>query len=426
MNTTAEVYLWNTRIGIIHQEPDAKFALFEYDKKFLESGIQLSPIMMPLSEKVYGFANLADTSYYGLPGLVADSLPDSFGNKIIEKWLLDQGKSINDFTAIDRLCYTGTRGMGALEYVPASFDIEVSDKNIDVNNMVEFTSLILNDRTKIRYSDIEKLTYSQLIQVGTSAGGARAKALIAYNKKTNEVRSGQINLPKNFDYWLIKFGNVKENGDHGLVDASDYVLVEYTYYKMALDAGIIMNECKILKCDNVNHFMTKRFDRVDGKKIHMQTLGALTHSDYRVPCEMSYELAVQYMRQIGIGSSDIEQFYLRMVFNVIAKNNDDHVKNFSFLMDREGKWILAPAYDLTYSYVPNHKWVGAHQMTINKKSSDILISDLLEAGKKMGISKIKCDRMIEKVMKVVNNFAIYANECGLYEIDKYKFDLLNS
>lgn len=415
MNTTAEVYLWGTRVGIIHQDLEKTYASFEYDSDFLKSGIEISPIMMPLSNIVYEFPSLSGEPFFGMPGLVVDSLPDTFGNKVIEQWLASQGKSIRDFTAIDRLCYTGKRGMGALEYVPASSELSDINENINVSEMVKFASNVLNKRESITLNAQEALTYSQLVQVGSSVGGARAKALIAWNAKTNEIKSGQLNLDKDYDYWLMKFDNVLKNGDHGLEDVPEYTLIEYAYYKMALDAGIQMNECRIYSNNGENHFMTKRFDRVDGKKIHMQSLGAMAHISYKEPRICSYEMAAGYMRDMKLPMIDIEQFYSRMVFNCVAVNQDDHVKNISFLMDRSGKWRLSPAYDVTYSYDITNKWLSAHQMTVNGKKREIHLSDLLEVGKKMGIKRKKCMDIISKVSLVVSNFEKYADEVNIRE-----------
>lgn len=415
MNTTAEVYLWGTRVGIIHQGLDMPYASFEYDMDFLKSGVEISPIMMPLSNIIYEFPLLSGEPFFGMPGLVVDSLPDTFGNKVIEQWLASQGKSIKDFTAIDRLCYTGKRGMGALEYVPASSEISDINENINVSEMVKFASDVLNQRESVTINAQERLTYSQLVQVGSSAGGARAKALIAWNEKTNEIRSGQLNLDKDYDYWLMKFDNVSKNGDHGLDDVPEYTLIEYAYYKMALNAGIQMNECRIYSNSGENHFMTKRFDRVDGKKIHMQSLGAMTHISYKEPRLCSYEMAAQYMREINLPMIDIEQFYIRMVFNCIAVNQDDHVKNISFLMDRSGKWRLSPAYDITYSYDTVNKWLSAHQMTVNGKKNNIVLADLLESGEKMGLKKKKCMDIISRVNMIVSDFQKYAEELNIRE-----------
>ena len=415
MNDTAEVYLWGTRIGIIHQDVTKPYASFEYDTDFLNSGIEVSPLRMPLAKNIYEFPALTGEPFYGMPGLVADSLPDKFGNAVIEQWLMSLGKSLSDFTAIDRLCYTGKRGMGALEYVPASTDIKDIDENINVQEIVKFASDVLADREGISLKAEDNLTYSQLVQVGSSAGGARAKAIIAWNEETNEVRSGQAQLGTGYDYWLMKFDNVTKNGDHGLEDKPEYTLIEYAYYLMAKKAGVTMNECRLYESAGGHHFMTKRFDRENGRKLHMQSLGALAHISYQEPGICGYELAAMYMKEVGISYKEIEQFYRRMVFNCLAVNQDDHVKNISFLMDRNGKWSLSPAYDITFSYNPANKWLRAHQMTVNGKTTGIELSDLLEAGSKMGIKERRCKDIIREVLTSVKEFPVYAEQVGIKE-----------
>ena len=415
MNDTAEVILWGTRIGIIHQDISKSYASFEYDEDFVNSGIELSPLRMPLSKNIYEFPTLIGDPFYGMPGLVADSLPDRFGNAIIEQWLTSLGKSLSDFTAIDRLCYTGKRGMGALEYVPASTDIKDIDANINICEMVKFASDILSNRESISLKVNDNLTYSQLVQIGTSAGGARAKALIAWNESTNEVRSGQMQLGAGYDYWLMKFDNVSKNGDHGLEDKPEYTLIEYAYYLMARACGITMNECRIYDSEGDHHFMTKRFDRENGKKLHMQSLGALAHISYQEPGVCGYELASMYMKEIGLSYKEIEQFYRRMVFNCLAVNRDDHVKNISFIMDRSGKWMLSPAYDITFSYNPSNKWLRAHQMTINGKTTEIELKDFLESGAKMGIKERRCKDIIYDIGTKVSNFKSFAEQAGIKE-----------
>ena len=415
MNDTAEVYLWGTRIGIIHQDITKKYASFEYDKNFLKSGIEVSPLRMPLAGNIYEFPALVGEPFYGMPGLVADSLPDRFGNAVIEQWLMSLGKSLSDFTAIDRLCYTGKRGMGALEYVPASTDIKDIDDNINVKEMVRFASEVLTNREVISLKSDNNLTYAQLVQVGSSAGGARAKAVIAWNEKTGEVRSGQTQLGPGYEYWLMKFDNVSKNGDHGLEDKPEYTLIEYAYYLMAKNAGITMSECRIYESEGDHHFMTKRFDRVAGKKLHMQSLGALAHISYQEPEACGYELAAMYMKKLGITYKEIEQFYRRMVFNCIAVNQDDHVKNISFIMDRTGKWSLSPAYDITFSYNLANKWIRAHQMTVNGKTMEIGLVDLLEAGNKMGIKERRCKDIISEVSASVAGFSVIAEQVGIKE-----------
>ena len=415
MNTTAEVYLWGTRIGIIHQDIEKSYSSFEYDKDFIRSGIELSPLRMPLGGVIYEFPSLAGEPFWGMPGLVADSLPDRFGNDVIETWLASIGNSLSDFTAIDRLCYTGKRGMGALEYVPASSDIRDIDETINVREMVKFASDILERRESISLNADVNLTYSQLVQVGSSAGGARAKALIAWNETTNEVRSGQAQLGPGYDYWLMKFDNVSKNGDHGLEDKPEYTLIEYAYYLMAKKAGITMSECRIYRSEGDNHFMTKRFDRVNGEKLHMQSLGALAHISYKEPGICGYELAAMYMKELGVTYKEIEQFYRRMVFNCLAVNQDDHVKNISFLMDRTGTWHLSPAYDITFSYNSTNKWLRAHQMTINGKTTEITNADLLTAGSHMGLKARRCKDIISEVLSAVKSFSVFAEQAGISE-----------
>lgn len=415
MISTAEVYMWGTRIGILHLGEGKPYVSFEYDRDFLRSKIELSPLNMPLSTRVYEFPDLADDAFHGVPGMIADSLPDKFGNAVINQWLATMGKTDADFNVIDRLCYTGERGMGALEYVPATGPSLEIDEAINVSEMVKFASDILNNRENVTLEMTDNITYSQLLNLGTSAGGARAKAVIAWNEKTSEIRSGQINTGKDFDYWLMKFDGVTKNGDHGMEDEPEYTLIEYAYYWMAIKAGIHMNECRIFYENGRHHFMTKRFDRVEGKKLHMQTLGAMAHINYNIPGLCSYEQAAGYMRKINLPASDIEQFFRRMVFNVMAVNQDDHVKNISFLMDKRGNWTLSPAYDVTFSYDIGNRWLSAHQMLVNGKKEAITVQDILECGSKMDISTSKMKHIVSEVESAVHEWKTIAREVGIRE-----------
>jgi len=415
VNNTAEVYLWGTRVGVIHQNISSPYASFEYDRDFIFSGIELSPLRMPLASTMYEFPELAGSPFFGMPGLVSDSLPDKFGNAVIERWLISQKKTISEFTAIDRLCYTGKRGMGALEYVPASTDIEDIDEGIDVQEMVKFASSVLTGREEVVLNAKDNLSFAQLVQVGSSAGGARAKAIIAWNEKTNEIRSGQIDLGSDFDYWLMKFDSVEKNGDYGIEDRPQYTLIEYAYYLMAKQAGIGMSECRIYSSDGNHHFMTKRFDRNHGEKLHMQSLGALAHISYQLPGICGYEQATLYMKKMGLKYIEIEQLYRRMVFNCLAVNQDDHVKNISFLMDKSGQWSLAPAYDMTFAYNPENKWLRTHQMTVNGKNVDITKADILEAGINMGIKQSVCKDIIAEVKEAVRGFGDIASKLGVQD-----------
>ena len=415
MITTAEVYLWGTRVGIIHKDEDSPYAAFEYDRDFIGSNIELSPIMMPLSGRVFEFPDLADSSFRGVPGLVADSLPDKFGNAVINSWLVSGGRSERDFNVIDRLCYTGSRGMGALEYVPSTGpDADISEE-INVREMTEFASRILSNRENEQIHDIQSSGFEQLLKFGTSAGGARAKAIIAWNENTGEIRSGQTKAEDDFEYWLMKFDGVSGNGDYNIEDIPEYTLIEYAYYKMALEAGLEMNECRIFNQDGRHHFMTKRFDRSGGKKLHMQTLGAIGHIDYNYPGICSYEQAAGYMRMMNLPAIDVEQLYRRMLFNVLAVNQDDHVKNISFLMDRTGTWRLSPAYDVTFAYDSSNLWLSSHQMLINGRKKDISVSDCLECGRNMDISMRRCRSIISEVAEAVGGWKQTACDIGIRE-----------
>lgn len=408
MNNTAEVFLWGTRIGIIHQDAGKPYLAFEYDRDFVGSGIELSPFHMPLSNRIYEFPGLVGEAFHGAPGLISDSMPDTFGNRILERWLYSEGKSVVDFNAVERLCFTGNRGMGALEYKPAHRTEKSLNTAPDINAMVEFASDVLSNRNLANTNLQNNVGFSQLVKLGTSAGGARAKAVVARNIKTGELKMSQPEYDDDYEGWIIKFGNVLGNGDRSVKDTVEYTLIEYAYYLMAADCKIQMNECRIFEdgCGR-HHFMTKRFDRVKRQKLHMQTLGALAHLDYNIPGLCSYEQAASYIRKLGLNTSDVEQFYRRMVFNVLLVNNDDHVKNISFLMDRYGKWSLAPAYDMTFSYNANNMWLHAHQMLINNKSDNITYDDLIASGKNMGLSRQRCDSVINDVICVANKFSQY-------------------
>lgn len=413
----AEVYLWGTRIGVVMQDGVSDIPKFSYDDNFLKSNIEVSPIMMPLARRLYTFPALNKETFYGLPGLLADSLPDKYGTKLIERYLAEQGRSLDHFTAVERLCYVGNRGMGALEYVPSKGYSEIADSTIHLDALVKLASDILaeKDSVHIRENDC---TMKQIIKIGTSAGGARAKAIVAWNEETKDIRSGQIDAGLGYDYWLIKFDGVNNNKDRGdKEDGPGYTSIEYAYHLMAKDAGIEMSECRLYEEGGYRHFMTKRFDRQPetGKKIHMQTLGALAHYDYNLPGAYGYEQVVDIIYRLGMGQKEIEQFYRRMVFNVLARNQDDHVKNTSFLMNTKGEWSLSPAYDLTYAYEPTNYWMSKHQMSINGKVEDISIQDILACGKRMNISKARTTKIIEEVSEKVENWLSYAEVAQVRE-----------
>lgn len=416
MSTTAEVFLWGTRIGILSLPDRQRTASFEYDRNFLRSRIEVSPLRMPLSERVYSFPGLSEEAFHGVPGLVSDSLPDRFGNAVIDQWLAGQGRAPGSFNVVERLCYTGSRGMGALEYVPADGP-ESENGSVDVDTLVSFASEVLKKREKLHITKANEATMGQLLQMGTSAGGARAKAIIAWNEETNDIRSGQVTAGDGYGYWLMKFDGVEKNGDHGIEDAPQFTRIEYAYYLMAVDAGLVMSDCRLFEENGRAHFMTRRFDREKstGRKLHMQTLGALSHIDYNTPGLCSYEQAAGYARMIGLTAEEIEQFYRRMVFHVLAVNQDDHVKNTSFLMDRNGGWHLAPAYDETFAYDETNRWLSAHQMTICGKTFDITEKDMILCGERMDLRRAKCVRMIAEVTESVKKWTSFAEYAGVNE-----------
>ncbi|MBO5473303.1 MAG: type II toxin-antitoxin system HipA family toxin [Lachnospiraceae bacterium] len=402
---TAEVYLWGTRIGVAAQESPDAVPMFNYDEKFLKSGIEVSPIVMPLSERVYSFPALPENTFHGLPGLLADSLPDKFGTKLIERYLSEQGRDIRSFSAVERLLYTGKRGMGALEYVPARDYGEGKDCSVDINALVELASDILTERENLHVGKGEH-AMEQIINVGTSAGGARAKAVIAWNPSTGDFRSGQIDAGEGYEYWLIKFDGVRNNKDKGdKEDGTAYTRIEYAYYLLAQKAGIVMNDCRLYQESGRYHFMTKRFDRgINGAKLHMQSLGAIAHYDYNMPGAYSYEQAVSVINSLELGQAAVEQMFRRMVFNILYRNQDDHVKNISFLMDRRGNWSLAPAYDITYANDADNKWLARHQMSLNGKTEGFETDDFYAGGRHMNLTKRKVDKIVEQVRSVIQEW----------------------
>lgn len=414
----AEVYLWGTRIGAVAQDGIDDIPKFNYDKEFLRSGIEVSPIVMPASEQIYAFPALSRQTFYGLPGLLADSLPDKFGTRLIERYLAERGRSLQSLTAVERLLYTGKRGMGALEFFPQKNYGMAEDTSVDINALVELASVILTNRENIHISTKDN-AMEQIINVGTSAGGARAKAVIAWNQQTGDIRSGQIDAGEGYEYWLIKFDGVKNNKDKGdKEDGRAYTRIEYAYHLMAREAGIIMSDCRLYQESGRYHFMTRRFDRDEaGRKIHMQTLGALAHYDYNMPGAYSYEQAAHIIERLEIGQKAVEQFFRRMVFNIITRNQDDHVKNISFLMSRTGQWYLAPAYDVTYASDMGNYWLARHQMSMNGKIENFENEDFYACGRAMNLSKTKVKKICEEVKASTLLWEQCAREAFLEERD---------
>lgn len=413
MSMVAEVKLWGRTIGAVALEDGSELAVFEYDPEFRNSGIEIAPLTMPLSDRLYSFPTLARETFHGLPGLLADSLPDRFGNALINAWLATQGRQPNSFNAVERLCYTGARGMGALEFNPTSGPPAKQATRIQIDRLVELASDVLTQRNNFNASfnaENQEDALRDILRVGTSAGGARAKAVIAWNPTSDEVRSGQIKTGTGFEYWLLKFDGVSGNKDKELEDPKGYGAIEYAYAKMATAAGITMNECRLFEENGRRHFMTKRFDRLTGgEKLHMQSLGALAHFDFNLAGAYSYEQALLVIRQLNLPMSDVEEQFRRMTFNIIARNQDDHVKNIAFLMDKSGRWSLSPAFDITYSYQPTGKWTSSHQMSLNGKRDNFTLDDFCACAKAASMKRGRAEAIIDEIRSVVSRWPEYAD-----------------
>jgi serine/threonine-protein kinase HipA len=417
MSTVAEVRLWGRTIGAVALADGADVAEFQYAPTFVGSGIEIAPLRMALSSQVYRFPALSRQSFHGLPGMLADSLPDKFGNALIDAWLATQGRSPDSFNAVERLCYTGTRGMGALEFLPVLGPKGGKPRHVEVDELVRLASEVLTHRHDLQvYFDTPRKAdaLKDILQIGTSAGGARAKAVIAWNPKTHEVRSGQVKAPAGFEYWLLKFDGVRNNKDKELADPKGYGVIEFAYSKMAKDAGIAMAECRLLEENGRHHFMTKRFDRLpNGEKLHMQSLGALDHLDFNMAGAHSYEQALLTIRQLGLPAEAAEQQFRRMVFNIVARNQDDHVKNIAFLMDKTGQWTLSPAFDVTYNYQPTGQWTSIHQMTLNGKQDGFTRDDFRNCARQASLKRGRAETILDEVRGVVSQWRDYAESAGV-------------
>ena len=400
-------------------EASGSVATFQYEPAFVGSGIQVSPITMPLRLEPYAFPSLRPETFRGLPGLLADSLPDRFGSAIIDAWLASRGRSPESFDAVERLCYIGTRGMGALEFAPQRGPRSSGRRELQIDELVNLASEVLTKRGEFvasLQSGHRANAVKDILLVGTSAGGARAKALIAYNPLTQEVRSGQVEAGPGFEYWILKFDGVSGNKDKELEDPQGYCAIEYAYSLMAREAGITMADCRLLEESGRRHFMTKRFDRLDGgAKLHMQSLAALGHFDFNQAGANSYEQAFLVSRRLGLAMEAIEQQFRRMAFNIVARNQDDHVKNIAYLMDRRGSWSLAPAFDVTYSYNPNGVWTSRHQMSMNGKRDGFAIDDFRRCAEVVSMKRGRADRIVQEVRETVARWPAFAAEARVDE-----------
>jgi serine/threonine-protein kinase HipA len=406
--TVAAVMLWGRRIAAVSIAAGERYATFEYDPAFVGSGIELAPARMPLRTEPYRFPGLPQDAFNGLPGMLADSLPDRWGTALVNAWLAAQGRGQSSFDVVERLCYVGTRGMGALEFEPAREPARGEDEDLHLDALVRLAGEALAQRSTFvaeLAADPQEEAMRAILAVGTSAGGARPKAIIAYNQATGQVRSGQVEAGDGFRHWLLKFDGVAQAGDHGLTDPQGWCAIEYAYSLMARAAGVEMSECRLLAEHDRRHFMTRRFDRPDeGGKLYMQTVGALEHVSYNEPGSYSYEQALLLARRVGLGTPTVEQLFRRMVFNVVARNQGDHVKNIAFLMDRQGAWSLAPAYDVTWAWKPGNPWLDSHQMSINAKRDNFTVADLREVARLGGLKQGRAEAVLAEVSDAVSGW----------------------
>ena len=415
--TDATVRLWGRDVAAVSWLADRGVAAFQYMPAFVESGVQLAPMTMPLSSAVRQFPELPRASFYGLPGLLADSLPDRFGNALINAWLAAQGRDSTSFNPVERLCYIGTRGMGALEFAPAILRGGTATQPVELDALRQLAADVLNDRRalvgELRGGD-DRVALRQILRVGTSAGGARAKAVLAWNEHTGQFRSGQSESDEGFTQWILKFDGVANNRDKELADPQGFGRVEYACHLLALAAGVDMTPSRLHEEGGRAHFMTRRFDRdMQGRKLHMQSLAAMRHFDFNAAGAYSYEQAVETVVRLQLPAHDREQLVRRAFLNVLLRNQDDHVKNIAFLMNRAGEWRLAPAFDVTYAYNPQGLWTGRHQMTLAGKRDDFTVSDLLQFAAVAGIRRAAASRLLREMHAAVRRWPEFAEQAGV-------------
>lgn len=408
MVNIARVNLYGQPIGTFRWDNNRQLAHFEYAESFIGKGLEPSPILMPVRQgRIYSFSDIGRETFKGLPGMLADSLPDTYGRALFDRWLALTGRSSGN--AVETLCFLGKRCMGALEFEPAMDAPYSPDVRIELDSLVEVASEALSEKEEYgaNLEEDKKAAIAEIVRLGTSAGGQRAKAIIAYNPSTGEVRSGQIEAPEGFDYYLIKLDGVTVEA--GFRETQNFGRLEYSFYRLVKDCGIEMSDCSLIEENGRAHFLTKRFDRQNGEKIHMQTLCGIAHYDYRNPRSYSYEQAFNVMRALRLPYSQAQEMYRRMVFNVVIRNQDDHTKNISFLMDRQGKWTLSPAYDMGFAYNPKGGWTAQHQMSINGKFDNITRQDLLEFAKRNNIKE--ATEIIDRIAEVSSHWPLLAREC---------------
>ena len=405
-------------VGAVSFDTEKGLGSFEYDPGFIKKGVELSPIKMPLSNRIYSFPELDFNTFKGLPGLIADSLPDDFGNAVLNAWVAGQGRSPGDITPLQRLQYTGKRGMGALEYAPATKLRGLNaSQQVEIQSLVSLAQEILDSRGNFEVElkqngQDDREAMMSLLSVGMSAGGARPKAVLAFNEDFTQVRSGQAKVPSGFTHYLMKFDGVSEHNKNQETfgDPLGYGAMEFVYHLMAKKCGVDMMPCRLLHEGNRRHFITQRFDRIKNNKVHVQTLNGLTHVDYKKPGAFSYAELFGIARQLKLSAVEAEQLFKRMTFNIITRNHDDHSKNFAFILKKD-KWSLAPAYDLAYSYKPGSKWVNSHWMSLNGKRENFIRSDFHSLEKLSPVfNKKKIDDIIDTTIEHVSTWRQLAEE----------------
>ncbi len=412
MIETAFINIWNNRVGAVAWNSSAEIGSFEFEPAFLRNQWDLAPVLMPLNDakgRIFSFSELKKSATFkGLPGLLGDVLPDKYGNTLINNWLTRRGRPSDSMNPVEMLCFIGERGVGALEFEPPEPKVSQTATKIEINDLVNVVNEILTGRQnfKTNLAENEEKALIDILKIGTSAGGARAKALIAFNPITNEVRSGQVMAPKGFNHWLIKFDGVE---DSQIGASYGFGRVEMAYHLMAKDAGIEMTECRLLEENGRAHFMTRRFDRESNNdKLHVQSFCAMQHYDFNEINLYSYEQLFETMRLLGLPYPQAEQLFRRMVFNVIARNCDDHTKNFAFIMDKTGVWKLSPAFDICHSFSPGSNWVSQQSLSLNNKRQHITNDDFLSVAKLMNVKKAA--NIVNQINEVVSNWPKYAEE----------------
>lgn len=417
MQNLAEVWLWDKMVGALAWSPDNRIASFEYTPEWIETGVQIAPLHMPChaqGSSVFQFPRLNPATYKGLPACFADTLPDDFGNAVINAWLARTGRDPQSFNPVERLLYSGKRGMGALEYAPALRRVKSANDKLELESLIQLAQQVLDQRSgasSLHKPGNDDLT--AILQVGTSAGGARAKALVAINQTRTEIRSGQVDAPEGFEHYLLKFDGVVEHGNQRETfgDPQGFGRMEYAYYLMARDVGINISSCELLVDGPRAHFLTQRFDRIGNHKLHYQSLCAMDHADFKQPGFYSYEQLFAVARQLRLSRIDAVEIYRRMVFNVIARNHDDHSKNFGFLLPGpRNNWQLAPAFDIAYSYKPGSPWVNTHQLSVNGKRDHFSMEDLLDVAKLISNFTKEAKAIIQQVLDVVGQWDTYAEQ----------------